>query len=132
MNAKNVIYRGNEVDLKIGDEWFGYDLGASPLGEGAMGTVYLGQSFLTGQKVAIKRVHDKYANIPSIRKRAKLEASLEFRHPNLVEMIGYCEEQPNRGAYIYCKPFSAWGYFRTICKGQFEFLSQRNSCTENL
>ena len=97
MNAKNVIYRGNEVDLKIGDEWFGYDLGASPLGEGAMGTVYLGQSFLTGQKVAIKRVHDKYANIPSIRKRAKLEASLEFRHPNLVEMIGYCEEQPNRG-----------------------------------
>lgn len=97
MNAKNVIYRGNEVDLKIGGEWFGYDVGASPLGEGAMGTVYLGRSFLTGQTVAIKRVHDKYANIPSIRKRAKLEASLEFRHPNLVEMIGYCEEQPNKG-----------------------------------
>ena len=36
MNAKNVIYRGNEVDLKIGDEWFGYDLGASPLGEGGV------------------------------------------------------------------------------------------------
>lgn len=97
MNARNVVYRGNEVDLKIGDEWFGYNLNTKPLGEGAMGTVYLGRSFLTGQKVAIKRVHDKYANVPSIRKRAKLEASLEFRHPNLVEMIGYCEEQPNRG-----------------------------------
>lgn len=98
MNTRtNVVYRGNEVDLKIGNEWFGYDASARPLGEGAMGIVYLGRSFLTGQKVAIKRVHDKYANVPSIRKRAKLESSLEFRHPNLVEMIGYCEEQPNRG-----------------------------------
>lgn len=32
-----------------------------------------------------------------IRERARQEASLAFRHPNLVEMVGYCEYAPNTG-----------------------------------
>ena len=32
-----------------------------------------------------------------IRDRARQEASLAFRHPNLVEMIGYCEYAPDKG-----------------------------------
>ena len=48
-------------------------------------------------KVAIKRVKDYFANNPMIRQRARQEASLAFRHPNLVEMLGYCEYAPDRG-----------------------------------
>jgi serine/threonine-protein kinase len=47
--------------------------------------------------VAIKRVKDRYAEIPSIRQRAKLEASLAFRHRNMIEMIGYCEPTLDTG-----------------------------------
>ena len=47
--------------------------------------------------MAIKRVIDSYANNPQIRERAKLEAGLAFRHPNLVEMLGYCEYSPTFG-----------------------------------
>ena len=35
--------------------------------------------------------------MPMIRERARQEASLAFRHPNLVEMIGYCEVAPDNG-----------------------------------
>lgn len=98
-NTKNasIVQKGNEIFLKVGEEWYCYDQTERPLGEGAMGTVYLGRSCLTNERVAIKRVIDKYANVPSIRERAHLEASLLFRHRNLVEMIGYCELNPYNG-----------------------------------
>ena len=59
-----------------------------------MGDVYLGFRCDDGVKVAIKRVKDYFANNPMIRQRARQEASLAFRHPNLVEMLGYCEYAP--------------------------------------
>lgn len=77
---------------------FFYDESRKPLGAGAMGTVYLGYNYDTNEKVAIKRVKDKFSNIPTIRERAKVEASLMFKHPNLVEMLGYCEMSPTQGA----------------------------------
>lgn len=92
-----IVQKGNEIYLQIADEWYVYSLKEPPLGEGAMGTVYLGRSCRTGEKVAIKRVIDKYANVPGIRARAHLEASLLFRHQNLVEMIGICELNPHTG-----------------------------------
>lgn len=98
-NTKNasIIQKGNEIFLRVGEEWFCYNQTDQPLGEGAMGTVYLGRSCFTNERVAIKRVLDKYANVPSIRERARLEASLLFRHRNLVEMLGYCELNPYNG-----------------------------------
>lgn len=93
----NIVQKGNDIYLCIDNEWFTYNLTERPLGEGAMGTVYLGRSCQTGERVAIKRVVDKYANVPEIRERARLEANLLFRHKNLVEMIGYCELSPNHG-----------------------------------
>lgn len=92
-----VAQRGKEIYLQVGNEWFVYDTTSVPLGSGAMGVVYLGRSCQTNEKVAIKRVLDQYANIPSIRERARLEASLLFRHSHLVEMIGYCECNPLTG-----------------------------------
>lgn len=83
--------------LNVMGNWFCYNPKEEPLGSGAMGTVYLGYNVKTGEKVAIKRVKDAYANNPMIRERAKQEASLAFRHPNLVEMLGYCEYAPTTG-----------------------------------
>lgn len=93
----NVIQKGNDMFLCVNNEWFVYSVSAQPLGSGAMGTVYLGRSCSTHEKVAIKRVNDAYSNLPGIRERARLEASLLFRHRNLVEMIGYCECNPYNG-----------------------------------
>lgn len=93
-----VILRENQVYILVNHEWYTYNLSDAPLGAGAMGTVYLGRSCShPGVKVAIKRVTDEYAQVPSIRERARLEASLLFRHSHLVEMVGYCEYAPDYG-----------------------------------
>lgn len=96
---KTVVCRPNDprIYLWVNGEWFFYNPQEPSLGGGAMGDVYRGYSCKTGIMIAIKRVKDCYANNPMIRSRAKLEASLQFRHPNLVEMIGYCEYAPNYG-----------------------------------
>lgn len=95
----NIILKGSEVYLRACNtgEWFFYDTNLKPLGVGAMGTVYQGRSCKGHYLVAIKRVNEKYANIPAIRNRARLEADLAFRHRNLIEMIGYCENARNSG-----------------------------------
>ena len=85
------------IYLYVMGEWYCYNPADKPLGSGAMGTVYMGYRIKTRSRVAIKRVKDAYANNKMIRDRAKQEASLAFRHPNLVEMIGYCEYSPSEG-----------------------------------
>ncbi len=85
------------IYLNVMGQWYYYDPNSTPLGDGAMGTVYLGFSCNSNQRIAIKRVKDVYANNKMIRERAKQEASLSFSHPNLVQMIGLCEVAPNYG-----------------------------------
>lgn len=85
------------IYLKVMGEWYCYNPADEPLGSGAMGTVYRGYRCKNGGIIAVKRVNDSYSNNKDIRSRAKFEASLAFRHPNLVEMIGYCEYMPDRG-----------------------------------
>lgn len=93
-----IIQRENLVYILVNNGWYIYNVSEPPLGAGAMGTVYLGRSCNNpGLKVAIKRVADQYTHVQSIRERAKLEASLLFRHPHLVEMVGYCEYAPGYG-----------------------------------
>ena len=77
----------------MGWRWYYYNPDMQPLGEGAMGKVYLGYEYETNQKVAIKQLFDKYANSKAVRERASLEAALKFRHPNMVEMLGKCKYQ---------------------------------------
>ena len=89
--SRNFVRQGNLVYLLAGGEQFVFDTSHIPIGEGAMGTVYAGQSCVNGRKVAIKMVNPAYANIPSVRNRAREEAMLRFRHPNLIETIGLCE-----------------------------------------
>lgn len=95
--SQNVIKKGSIVYLKVGNEWYQYDESNSLLGSGAMGVVYVGFNSRTHQRVAIKMVRQEYANIKTIRERAKHEASLMFMHQNLIEMLGYCEWADNGG-----------------------------------
>lgn len=99
-----VVQQGNDIFLSIDNRWYQYqerDL----IGGGAMGTVYKGYDCQTREPVAVKRVIDHYANNPEIRRRAHQEAELMFRHPNLVEMIGYCEVAPNWGPIFIVSNF---------------------------
>ncbi len=65
-----------------------------PLGHGGMGTVFLGVHGDTRQRVAIKVLAPAYASDDGFRDRFKAEiASLEqLRHPGIVELFGYGEE----------------------------------------
>ena len=104
MSSSDVIIKGNLVYLNVSGNWCVYDNTQSPIGSGAMGTVYHGIMIGTNIPVAIKKVKDEYANDKSIRERARLEASLMFRHRNLVEMLGLCESNSDRGPiYIVSK-----------------------------
>ena len=96
---QQVIQRDGDprVYLNVMGHWYYYDPNSTPLGNGAMGTVYLGFSCHSNQRIAVKRVKDMYANNEMIRQRAKQEAALAFSHPNLVQMIGICEVAPNYG-----------------------------------
>ena len=86
-------------------EWYCYNPYEAPLGSGAMGDVYVGYRCNTNEQIAVKKVKDIYANNFTIRERAKQEASLAFRHPNLVEMIGYCEYAPDHGPIFILSNF---------------------------
>lgn len=89
----NIRIQGKEVFLRVGREWYHYDSSIRPLGAGAMGRVYLGRHYMNSHDlVAIKQVNPAYSRSRAIRERARLEASLAFRHRNLVEMIGCCED----------------------------------------
>lgn len=107
MSSKTVFQRPNDpyIYLLVMGEWYCYDPMSTPLGSGAMGTVYMGYRVKDGTRMAIKRVRDIYSNNPMIRERAKQEASLAFRHNNLVEMIGYCEYAPENGPIFLVSKF---------------------------
>ncbi|MBQ7419627.1 MAG: serine/threonine protein kinase [Prevotella sp.] len=92
-----VTKKGNIIYLNAYGQWYQYDETRAPLGAGAMGVVYVGKNCQTNEPVAVKRVVDRYANNPEIRRRAHQEADLMFSHPNLVEMLGCCEVAPGQG-----------------------------------
>lgn len=95
----NIVYdpSRNIWILRIERQMFWYSNASVPLGRGGMGEVYLGREWTTSRPVAIKKVHERYANIPEIRRRARTEAGMTFRHGNLIEMIGCCESISGQG-----------------------------------
>ena len=105
--TQSIVQRPNDpfLYLYVMGEWYCYNPADAPLGSGAMGDVYRGYRCRDGQIIAVKRVKDAYANNKMIRQRARQEASLAFRHPNLVEMIGYCEYAPESGPIFILSHF---------------------------
>lgn len=67
----------------------------TPLGEGGMGKVYRGRCVeeRTGRskEVAVKFLYDDLP--PYAIEKARREASIRFRHPNLVEMLGFIQTE---------------------------------------
>lgn len=72
----------------------------SPIGEGGMGNVYLGEHESIGRKVAIKMLKPELASNQEIHNRFKNEAAVmaKLQHPNLVGLIDYVEEE--EGLYL--------------------------------
>ena len=114
------------IYLHVKGQWYYYDPNSAPLGEGAMGTVYLGFSCNSNQRIAVKRVKDVYANNPMIRNRARQEASLSFAHPNLVQMIGLCETAPNHGPIFILSGYVAGITLDAHVREQLNLLSQKD------
>ena len=111
------------IYLQVSGHWYYYDSNSIPLGKGAMGTVYLGFSCDSNQRIAVKRVKDIYANNKMIRERAKLEASLSFSHPNLVQMIGLCEYNSDTGPIFILSGYIAGITLETHVREQLNNLS---------
>lgn len=114
------------IYLNVMGQWYYYDSNSTPLGDGAMGTVYLGFSCNSNQRIAVKRVKDVYANNKMIRERAKQEASLSFSHPNLVQMIGLCEVAPNYGPIFILSGYVAGITLDAHVKEQLNLLPQED------
>lgn len=114
------------IYLNVMGQWYYYDPNSTPLGDGAMGTVYLGFSCSSNQRIAVKRVKDVYANNKMIRERAKQEASLSFSHPNLVQMIGLCEVAPNYGPIFILSGYVAGITLDAHVKEQLNLLPQED------
>lgn len=103
---QTVVQRKNDpyIYLYVMGEWYCYKPD-DELGSGAMGIVYQGYRCKNGAPIAVKRVRPEYENNRMIRERARLEASLAFRHPNLVEMVGCCEYAPDHGPIFLLSHF---------------------------
>lgn len=101
----SVSQRGYEIFMYAHNETFVYDMRQRPVGSGAMGTVYRGRSLRDNRPVAIKMVNPAYAAIPSVRRRARQEANLAFRHQHLIEMLGCCETTDPRGPMFIVSNF---------------------------
>lgn len=65
------------------------------LGRGGMGTVYKGRHAKSGDLAAIKVIATGIANQVRFRRRfaAEVETLKRLRHPNIVQLLGYGEEQ---------------------------------------
>ena len=114
------------IYLNVRGQWYFYDPTSAPLGDGAMGTVYLGFSCSSHQRIAVKRVKDAYANNKMIRERARQEASLSFSHPNLVQMIGICEVAPDNGPIFILSSYVAGITLGTHVKEQLVHMSKED------
>lgn len=114
------------IYLQVMGQWFYYDPASQPLGEGAMGTVYLGYSCNSNFRIAVKRVRDTFANNKQIRERAQQEASLSFTHPNLVQMIGMCRSHPDKGPIFILSNYVAGITLEAHVKEQMSQLSPQD------
>ncbi len=114
------------IYLNVKGQWYYYDPTSTPMGSGAMGTVYLGFSCNSHQRIAVKRVKDAYANNKMIRERARQEVSLSFSHPNLVQMIGLCEVAPNYGPIFILSGYVAGITLDVHVREQLNHLSQED------
>ncbi len=78
----------------VGKQILSYKI-ESVLGEGGMGTVYLGVHAQLGRKVAVKMLHPNLSKNASLRERFKNEASAlaHLQNPYIVTLFDYYESE---------------------------------------
>ena len=83
----------------IGEKILNYKI-EKLIGEGGMGTVYLGINEQFEQKVAIKVLAPQFVHNADIVKRFKKEASMlsKLNHPNIVKLLNFYEN--DKGVYL--------------------------------
>lgn len=89
------LYRIQGNAEKAQGIYYEFDPNAEPLGVGGMGTVYKGRCVnertRSTRNVAIKFM---YSDLPEYAiEKARREAAIQFRHENLVEMLGFIETE---------------------------------------
>ena len=104
-NNGTIRQQGVDLFLEVRGRTFRLDVRQHPIGEGAMGIVYVGYDIHNKEKVAIKRIKDKFLQNQEIRQRAQQEAELSFAHPNLVEMIGIAQVNAYNGPIFLVSKF---------------------------
>ncbi len=100
----------------IGEQILNYKLIAL-LGEGGMGSVYVGSHIQLGRKAAIKILHQNLVKNSMIRERFKNEASTlaNLKHPNIVGLYDYLETENGLCLimeYVQGKPLD--NYIQTV------------------
>lgn len=73
--------------------YYEFDIHSKPLGVGGMGKVYLGSKVIieTGARLPVA-VKAMYEDVPeNVIERARRESSIQLKHENLVEMMGFVE-----------------------------------------
>ena len=84
---KNILLQG-----KNGSYTFNPRDPQSRIADGGMGVVYLGEQVETGQKVAIKVIYRELAQDERNIERARREAAINVKHPNLIRMLDFIEK----------------------------------------
>ena len=115
------------IYLYVNSRWYRYDATSYPVGEGAMGIVYLGFDCATNDKVAVKMLRREYWNDIQIRNRLKLEASIVLNHPHIIRMIGYCEDSSGDGPLYVLSEYICGVTFKEHVLQQLTYL---NTSTE--
>lgn len=110
------------VYLYVNSRWYRFDRTSQPVGEGAMGVVYLGFDCETNQKVAVKMLKQELWGIQSIRDRLKLEASIQMNHPHIINMIGYCEDDSHQGPLFVLSEYVCGVTFKEHVQQQIGYL----------
>ena len=119
-----IIQNRGDVNLYLyaGGTWYRYDTTVAPLGVGAMGIVRLGFRCDDNTPVAIKAIRPELQGNPLIRYRFKLEASIVIDHPNVVKMLGSCEEYPGYGRFYVISEYISGVTFEEHIKSRLSAM----------
>lgn len=110
------------IYLFVNSRWYRFDSSISPVGEGAMGVVYLGFDCVTNEKVAVKMLRREFWGDNQIRNRLKLEASIVLNHPHIIRMIGYCEDSSGQGPLFVLSEYVCGVTFKEHVQQQLSYM----------
>ena len=126
MSPLAVAYQNTYIPLTCQGEKYYFSTALPPIGSGGMGIVYLGFRVSDNKKVAVKVLRPELTSIYSLRLRAKQEASIQLAHPNIIKMLGYCENAVDRGPLYVLSEYVEGMLFQEHVDWQLSKYSERD------